>query len=407
MGFIETIAPIIQKYAPQYGIKVVSPIIAQAVLESASGTSELAVNARNYFGLKYKEGRCPTCIGSYTKVGSEQNPDGSYVSSVMTWMSFPHMDAGVQGYFDFLFNAGGRYDNLKGITDAYKYLETIKADGYATSIKYVDNVYAVIKKYDLTKYDEFETKDVEPKAVVIKDNIANSMNYGGKRSTDNIRWIVIHYTANDGDMAKSNGNYFHNNIVKASAHYFVDQKEIIRSVPDDYNAYSVGGKKYANNGGKYYQQCTNSNSISIELCDGDKNGVIAPLPDTIDNALWLVRDLMKKYNVPAERVIRHYDVNGKPCPLYWVDDDKWEKEFHSKIGDAPATKEFEPYVVKVVIDFLNVRKGASTKYDVVNTIHQNEKYTIVEEQNGWGLLKAYQKNRDGWINISNKYVVRV
>lgn len=48
--FVKTVAAYIKKYAPVYGIEVVSPIIAQAVLESGYGTSELAVNAHNYFG---------------------------------------------------------------------------------------------------------------------------------------------------------------------------------------------------------------------------------------------------------------------------------------------------------------------------------------------------------------------
>lgn len=153
MGFIETIAPLIQKYAPQYGIKVCSPIIAQACLESAYGTSGLA-KVFNYFGLKYRSGRCPTACGVCYKTGSEQNGDGSYTSSVMEWCKFPDADAGVQGYFDFI--NMDRYANLKGVTDPREYLEKIKADGYATSLKYVDNLMAVIKKYDLTKYDVIE-----------------------------------------------------------------------------------------------------------------------------------------------------------------------------------------------------------------------------------------------------------
>lgn len=156
MGFIETIAPLIQKYAPQYGIKVCSPIIAQACLESAYGTSGLA-KVFNYFGLKYRAGRCPTACGVCYKTGSEQNGDGSYTSSVMEWCRFPDMDAGVQGYFDFI-NVS-RYANLKGVTDPREYLEKIKADGYATSLKYVDNLMAVIKKYDLTKYDVIEQEE--------------------------------------------------------------------------------------------------------------------------------------------------------------------------------------------------------------------------------------------------------
>lgn len=149
--FIDQIAPLVQKYAPKYSICVCSPVIAQALLESAAGTSELAVNANNYFGLKYTANRCPTANGYYVKEGSEQNPDGSYKTSVMKWMKFPNMDAGVQGYFDFLNTS--RYFNLKGITSPEDYLNKIKADGYATSLKYVDNLLKVIKDNNLLRFD--------------------------------------------------------------------------------------------------------------------------------------------------------------------------------------------------------------------------------------------------------------
>lgn len=151
MGFIEEIAVYVQKYAPQFGIAVHSPIIAQFILESASGTSELATQAHNYGGLKYREGRCPSASGYYVKVGSEQNPDGSYTSSVMKWFKFPNMELGVKGYFEFINTQN--YTSLKGITDPRTYLELIKISGYATSLNYVENVMAVIEKYDLTKYD--------------------------------------------------------------------------------------------------------------------------------------------------------------------------------------------------------------------------------------------------------------
>ena len=158
MGFIEEVAVYVQKYAPQFEIAVHSPIIAQFILESASGTSELAVNAHNYGGLKYREGRCPSASGYYVKIGSEQNQDGTYTSSVMKWFKFPNMEAGVKGYFEFINTTN--YTSLKGITDPRTYLELIKIAGYATSLKYVDNLMAVIEKYDLTKYDKKEDSTV-------------------------------------------------------------------------------------------------------------------------------------------------------------------------------------------------------------------------------------------------------
>lgn len=185
--FIKKIAAYIKKYAPSYGIKVYSPIIAQAILESAYGTSELAVNAHNYFGLKYREGRCKTCIGVYTKVGTEQNPDGSYVSSSMEWCKFNDMENGVIGYFDFI-NISN-YSNLKGVTEPRKYLEYIKADGYATSLDYVDNLMSVIENWSLTDYDEKEEIKMSNSSLVSYTGL--SPNHSGKR-THSIDRITPH-----------------------------------------------------------------------------------------------------------------------------------------------------------------------------------------------------------------------
>lgn len=238
----------------------------------------------------------------------------------------------------------------------------------------------------------------------IKTNLANKNNYGSARSLNKIKYIVIHYTANDGDTDESNGKYFKNNIVKASAHYFVDDDSITQSVPDNYVAWSVGGKKYSDcsktGGGKCYGKCTNTNSISIELCDDVKNGVVYPSAKTIENALGLTKYLMEKYNVPKENVIRHFDVTGKYCPKYWMDDNKWKGEFWNKLG-TQAVSEFKPYLVKVTADVLNVRQGAGTNFNVVTTIKENQVYTIVAENNGWGKLKSGV----GWISL--KYTVKL
>lgn len=170
--FIEDVAKYVQKYASQYGIKVCSPIIAQAILESDSGTSELAINAHNYFGLKYRKNRCPSACGIYYKRGSEQNKDGSYTVSNMEWMKFDNMELGIKGYFEFI-NISN-YQNLKGVTNPKTYLENIKKDGYATSLNYVPNLMNVIDKYDLKKFDNLHSTKVE------------NDNKGGKKMIINI-----------------------------------------------------------------------------------------------------------------------------------------------------------------------------------------------------------------------------
>ena len=216
MIFIETIAPIIQKYAPQYDIKVCSPIIAQAVLESASGSSELAVNACNYFGLKYRPGRCPTASGIYYKVGSEQNADGTYSSSAMQWMKFDNMEDGVKGYFDFI-NIPN-YASVKDADNPLTYLENIKAAGYATSLKYVANLMAVIEKYGLTQYDQAESEEIMSRSPLV-DYVKISPNSTNPRQ-DKIRKITIHHMAGNLSV-ESCGNVFQNKNREASSNYGV------------------------------------------------------------------------------------------------------------------------------------------------------------------------------------------
>ena len=146
--FIDQIAGYVKKYAAIFGICVHSPIIAQAILESGWGKSKLAATYHNYFGLK--------CGTKWTGKSVNMNTQEEYEPGVLTMIAdnfrvFDSMEDGVKGYFEFIQLA--RYQNLKGITDPKTYLETIKADGYATSSTYVQNNMNVIEQYNLTQYD--------------------------------------------------------------------------------------------------------------------------------------------------------------------------------------------------------------------------------------------------------------
>lgn len=146
--FIKEIAKYVQKYAPQYEIKVCSPIIAQAILESGWGKSSLAAKYHNYFGLK--AGTLWKGKTVNMRTGEEYTP-GVHTTISAYFRVYDSMEEGIKGYFEFIQLA--RYSNLKGIRDPKKYLETIKADGYATSSKYVQNTYWLILAYGLTDYD--------------------------------------------------------------------------------------------------------------------------------------------------------------------------------------------------------------------------------------------------------------
>ena len=101
----------------------------------------------------------------------------------------------------------------------------------------------------------------------MKELPANPGNYGGTRAASEIKYLVIHYTGNNGDSAVNNARYFQNNLVKSSANYFVDDTEVYRSVPDLKVAWAVGGTLYSDvkqtGGGTMHGIITNRNSTKI------------------------------------------------------------------------------------------------------------------------------------------------
>lgn len=162
---------------------------------------------------------------------------------------------------------------------------------------------------------------------------ARSYSYGGSRSLSSIKFIVIHYTGNDGDTYKGNLNYFANsNTRSAGAHFFVSQDGGIgQSIDMSLTAWAVGGSKYSDcartGGGKYYGICTNANSVSIELCD---NASKDPSAAQIKATKELVAYIRSKCP-NANTIIRHFDVSGKSCPERLIDSKKWSN-FVKKIS---------------------------------------------------------------------------
>lgn len=146
--FIEVIAKYVIKYANDYGIKVRSPIIAQAILESGWGGSTLASKYNNFFGLK--------CGGSWKGKSVNMETKEEYTVGTLTdiranFRVFDSIEDGVKGYFEFINYS--RYSNLKGVTNPEEYCRLIKADGYATSSTYVTNLMRVIRDNNLTRFD--------------------------------------------------------------------------------------------------------------------------------------------------------------------------------------------------------------------------------------------------------------
>lgn len=125
-----------------------------------------------------------------------------------------------------------------------------------------------------------------------------------------VNGIVVHYTANPGTTAEQNRSYFQNlkdtGETHASSHFVVGMAgEIVQCVPCNEIAYASNDR--------------NSDTISIECCIPDETGKFTD--ETYQSLVKLVTWLMGRYDLGTDDVIRHYDVTGKECPKYYVENE--------------------------------------------------------------------------------------
>lgn len=247
--------------------------------------------------------------------------------------------------------------------------------------------------------EEFEDEDIIGSSDTtsfdfIKNNLT-TRNYTNGTSSRKIKYMVVHYTANNGDTAKGNTNYFKSTFRGASAHYFVDENSIYRCVEDKNISWHCGGGLQGSNGHTFYKKCLNSNSIGIEMCSRkDSSGNYYFKDDTVKNCLKLIKYLMNLYNIPIENIIRHYDVTGKICPAPYVKNQSKWTDFKKQLFEI----NYKPGIYKVInCTSLNVRLGNSTQYDIIDKLKPNDEIEIIEFNNNWG--KIYLNNQYGWISL--------
>lgn len=148
------------------------------------------------------------------------------------------------------------------------------------------------------------------------------------------KYIVIHYVGAV-STAWANSVYFKTAYRGASANWFVDDTEAVLVVDEKDVAWHCGDSLKKGNGGTYFNKCTNYNSIGIEMCCYMNNGKLDISDQTISNTIELVKELMAKYNIPIENVIRHYDVTNKTCPEPFVENENRWNDFKSRLGTSP------------------------------------------------------------------------
>ena len=152
----------------------------------------------------------------------------------------------------------------------------------------------------------------------------DSRNYTRGRGGHAVDHAVVHYTGTDAS-AHNNLVYFSRNAARASAHYFVDRDGTLRQ--------SVSEADTAWHSGKF---AMNQRSVGIECVSAGEDFS----EEQVATLAALTQALMAKYGIPAENVIRHYDVTGKECPAPYLDPAKW-RALHDRITEgstAPAAR---------------------------------------------------------------------
>lgn len=233
---------------------------------------------------------------------------------------------------------------------------------------------------------------------ITKKLITNSSNRPGKK-IKKLKGIIIHWTANSGKNANANAhyNYFQNHNVNASAHYFVDDKNIIQIIPDDEIAYHVGARSYTAFGDSIREANYSPNYflIGIEMCVNPESDWDITYQNTID----LTNHLLSKYNLGKDKVWRHYDITGKDCPkmMCYEEDEGWTRFVNILKTNQFPNESKEIAKGTVISPTLNVRSGNGTYFKIVETLAINDTVLIYESIGQW-----YRIGKGKW--VSKAYV---
>ena len=251
--------------------------------------------------------------------------------------------------------------------------------------------------------------------------------------------IAVHYNGGAGATAQNVRDYFESlkdQLPDSSGKYWVNkdgtyrtwkgEKIAIRWVSSHF-VVGLGGEVIQCIPTDEYSYCTNQAngySISIECCHPDTTGKFNEA--TEKSLAELCAYLCEQFGLDPEKdIIRHYDVTGKQCPLYWAPSSattlatanarfaafKQRVKYTMTCGETEEQDDNAvpnvPFKVQVIDTALNIRKGAGVNNKAVGVIRDKGVYTIVEvAQIGssvWGKLKS----GIGWINVGEKYVKKI
>lgn len=397
--FIKTLGAMAREDMKTTGV-LASLTIAQGILESAWGKSELATSANNLFGIKKGAGWTGDVYRVYTQEFVEELATGAVeeVTVSAEFRAYEDYSGSVADHSALLL--GARYGKVIGERDYTTACKAVAEAGYATDPSYSAKLIALIEQYCLYEYDKEEDGMSDSNLV---SKVILSPNKSSR--TGKISKIAIHCMA--GDMtAESCGNFFARIPTQASSHYGIGSDgDICQYVKESDRAWCTGGTKTFD--GRTGSQ-TDHLSVTIEVanCGGAPDWAVSD--KAYGSLLNLVEDIARRHGLSQVS----YDADGsgtlqahrwyaaKACPgdyLYERFPDIAATVTARLGGNTPtgqeATTDALPYTVRVTVDELNIRSGAGAEYDKVGCITDRGVYTITDCENNWGKLKSGA----GWI----------
>ena len=213
-----------------------------------------------------------------------------------------------------------------------------------------------------------------------------SYNISNRKSA--IKYIVIHDTGNKsmGATAVAHYNYFNSGNRNSSADFFVDSKQIMQI--NDYKEYCTWHCGDGN--GKY--GITNQNSIGVEICVNSDGNYLQAYKNAVELTKWL----MKELNIPAERVVRHYDASRKKCPASMSGNDwAYWQDFKNRIS---GSEELSMTQYEELKEELSEIKEAIVRI----TESKEEVYHTIETVPNWGKSTMQKLIDKGLYNGSSK-----
>jgi len=327
--WIDTMAPLAQNAQKKFGY-LASVLIAQTCLENGYGmdkSCDVLTQAHNVLGMKKellnKTWKSEYWKGDTIKKVTPEWVNGKIVHKPDVFRSYDSFQACLFDYCQFMrdarYSVGGsyKYRDVLSIQDPETLIKTVSGRGYCTDPSYAVSIMKIIRKHNLTQYDDKSPVVMTVRAIMsgygktLVDLVAANRSEVPYHNANSHKYLVIHYLGVDGAdnpylYDHGYGGHFYVPINGAKAYQAAEVTDKIWHV----GASSKNGYKYI------HPEARNTNCVGIEIGTfRDAKGRWQFREEAQETAAELAAAIMLVYNIPMSNLLRHGDVTTKCCPV--------------------------------------------------------------------------------------------